>query len=258
MVIKFRQAEIFYSVIGEGEATVLLHGFLESSKIWQEFLPEFSGYAKIITIDLPGHGRSGCIEEVHSMELMATVVHEVLQAVGVKKANFIGHSMGGYVGLAFLEKYPELVNDFMLLNSTPQADTEEKKEIRDRSVQLVEKNKRAYVSMAIKNLLSPNNTEKFSEEIQELIEVASEFPTSGITAALKGMKIRTNRTAVLNNLKGTKIIVAGIEDPLINLKDLKQLAADFGCGFITLAGGHLSYIESKSAFTKLCISSKKS
>lgn len=258
MVLKFHDAEIYYKAVGEGEATVLLHGFLESSQIWEGFLPEFSMYGKIITIDLPGHGRSGCIGEVHSMELMAAAVHEVLQTLGVKRANFIGHSMGGYVGLAFLEKYPGLVNDFMLLNSTPQADTDEKKDIRERSVQLVEKNKQAYVSMAIKNLLSPNNTEKFAKEIQELIEVASEFPTSGITAALKGMKIRTDRTAVLSNFTGNKIIVAGIEDPLINLKDLKQLAADCGCGFIIFPGGHLSYIESKSAFIKLCISSKKS
>ncbi len=257
MTLHYKGAEIYYSVTGEGEATVLLHGFLESSAIWDEFLPEFSRYGKIITIDLPGHGRSGVISEIHSMELMADVVYEVLKTTGVKNASFIGHSMGGYVGLAFLEKHPQMVHDFMLLNSTPQEDSEEKKETRERSVALVEKNKQAYVSMAIKNLLSQNNSEKFSEEIQDLITKAMQFPTSGITAALKGMKIRTNKTEVLCSFDGKKIIVAGKEDPLVNIKELKQLSASCGCSFIQFSGGHLSYIENKRQFIKLCISSKK-
>ena len=257
MKVNFRGAEIHYSIVGEGEATVLLHGFLESSEIWEEFLPEFSRYGKIITIDLPGHGRSGCIDEIHSMELMAEAVFEVLKTTGVKKANFIGHSMGGYVGLAFLEKHPEMVQDFMLLNSTPQSDSEEKKEIRDRSVELVKRNKRAYVTMAINNLLSPNNTGKFSEEIDVLKERALQFPTEGITAALKGMKIRTNRNEVLKSYSGNKILVAGKEDPLVNIQELKQLAEEAECGFISFSGGHLSYIENKNQFIKLCISSKK-
>ena len=142
MTIDFRGTEIYYRVTGEGEATVLLHGFLESSKIWDEFLPVFSRNAKIITIDLPGHGRSGCINEVHSMELMAEAVYEVLKAAGTVNAHFLGHSMGGYVALSFLEAHPGMVKDLVLLNSTPQADSEEKKEIRERSIQLLKKNKK--------------------------------------------------------------------------------------------------------------------
>lgn len=257
MTLKFQEKKIYYSVVGKGEATVLLHGFLESSKIWEEFLPEFSKYGKIITIDLPGHGRSEVVSEVHRMELMAEAVHEVFMATGVKKANFIGHSMGGYVGLAFMEKYPQLINDFMLLNSTPQADSEEKKENRDRSAELVEKNKKAYVSMAIKNLLSPANSERFSDEVQDLIKEASHFPTRGITAALKGMKIRTDRTEVLKGFNGNKFLVAGEEDPLVNIPDLKAIASQANTTFISFSGGHLSYIENKSEFLKLCISSNK-
>ena len=257
MTLSFRGAEINYSVVGKGEATILLHGFLESSQIWEEFLPEFTKYGKIITIDLPGHGKSEVISEVHSMELMAEAVYKVLEATDVKKANFIGHSMGGYVGLALMEQHPELIRDFMLLNSTPLADSEEKKENRDRSAELVEKNKQAYVSMAIKNLLSPANSERFSDEIQKLITEASHFPSSGITAALKGMKIRTDRTEVLKDFSGRKVIVAGKEDPLVNIPDLEVIANDVGATFICFSGGHLSYIENKKEFVKLCISSKK-
>ncbi|MCX2838744.1 alpha/beta hydrolase [Salinimicrobium sp. MT39] len=256
MKIKFQETEIHYSIVGEGETTVLLHGFLESSEIWEDFLPGFSKYGRIICIDLPGHGKSGVISEVHSMELMAEAVYAVLQATGVKKGNIIGHSMGGYVALAFLEQHPEMVQDLMLLNSTPQADSEEKKEIRDRSVELVQRNKKAYITMAINNLLSPRNTASFSEEIDELKDKAMGFPTEGITAALKGMKIRSEKIEVLKNYSGQKIIVAGSEDPLVNISELRNLAEGCGCKFFQFSGGHLSYIENREQFRKLCISSK--
>jgi pimeloyl-ACP methyl ester carboxylesterase len=257
MKIKFQETEIHYSIVGEGETTVLLHGFLESSEIWEDFLPGFSKYGRIISIDLPGHGKSGVISEVHSMELMAEAVYAVLQATGVKKGNFIGHSMGGYVSLAFLQQHPEMVNALLLLNSTPQADGEEKKEIRDRSVELVQRNKKAYISMAINNLLSARNATSFSEEIEELKHKAMKFPTKGITAALKGMKIRSAKTDALKNHKSQKTIVAGSEDPLVEIGALKSLAESCGCTFIVFPGGHLSYIENKEQFRKLCFSSKK-
>ncbi|HER41273.1 MAG TPA: alpha/beta fold hydrolase, partial [Salinimicrobium catena] len=158
--LNFKKKKIYYTDDGTGETLVLLHGFLESQEIWTEFIPEFSEYGRIITIDLPGHGRSECLAEVHSMELMAETVHAVLQKLQVKKANFIGHSMGGYVTLSFLEQYPKMVGELMLLNSTPEEDSEEKKQNRDRAIEVVQKNKKAFISMAISNLLPPENEQK--------------------------------------------------------------------------------------------------
>lgn len=235
----------------------MLHGFLESAKIWEEFLPEFSKYSQVITLDLPGHGQSECIQEVHDMELMAEAVHAVLKATGVKKADFIGHSMGGYVALAFLELFPEMVDSIMLLNSTPAEDSEEKKEIRERSIEVVRNNKKAYISMAISNLLTPEHNELFLKEVEQLKETAYNFPAEGIIAALRGMKIRTNRTAVLAAFSGGKIIVAGKEDPIMDVQEIKKLAIETNAFFVSLPGGHLSYLESREAFVKLCISSKK-
>ena len=257
MILKFKNKEIFYQVTGAGEAVVMLHGFLESSQIWDEFIPEFSKYSQIITIDLPGHGRSQCIQEVHHMELMAEAVHAVLVSIGVKKAEFVGHSMGGYVALAFLERYPEMVGSIMLLNSTPAEDSEEKKEIRERSIEVVEKNKKAYISMAISNLLTPEHNKLFYREVEQLKQRAYNFPAEGITAALKGMKFRTDKTSVLEGFPGTKIIVSGKEDPIMDIQEIKKLAIGTDAFFVGLRGGHLSYLESKEDFQKLCISSKK-
>lgn len=257
MEIPFKNTSLFYTSRGAGEPVVLIHGFLESSKIWKSFLPEFAKIGKVITLDLPGHGRSGCIGEVHSMELMAEALLTVLKALDIEKTNIVGHSMGGYAALAFLEKYPGMVSNLMLLNSTPAADSLERKKTRDRSMVVVKKNKEAFISMAISNLLSPGNTKKYETEVRELKVEALKFPTRGILNNIKGMKIRTDRTAVLEKFSGGKLIVSGKADPLINLHQIQRLAKVTGSFLISLPGGHLSYLENREKFIKLCISSNK-
>src|SRR5690606_4982303 len=127
---------------GTGNPLVLLHGFLESSKIWEPFIPGLSVKRQVICIDLPGHGRSGLLGEVHSMELMADVVKAVLDHLEINSATLLGHSMGGYVSLAFCEKFPNSAAGVVLMNSTPQEDSAEKKLNRDRSVSVVKRNKK--------------------------------------------------------------------------------------------------------------------
>ena len=251
MKVNFKDTELFFTNHGAGDPLVLLHGFLESSKIWEEFTANFPLHHEIIAIDLPGHGNSGSFGEIHSMEEMAEAVHAVLKELNIERADFIGHSMGGYVALAFLEKYPEKIDKLILLNSTPAADSEQRKTDRERAVSLVQKNKQSFVSMAISNLLYPESHHKFKDELNTLKAEASGFSENGIIAALRGMKIRKDRTAVLKRFKGTKVILAGEQDPLLNLQDMKLLAEETGCRFYSFPGGHLSHIENKKEFEKV-------
>lgn len=249
MKLNYKNTEIFYSAKGIGNPIVFLHGFLESSKIWNPFAAELSGKRQVICIDLPGHGQSGVIEEVHTMELMADTVYEVLVHLGITKASFVGHSMGGYVCLSFCEKHPEIINSLVLMNSTPEEDSEEKKENRERAVGLVGRNKPAYVKMAISNLLTPENNEKFKNELEELKAEAMKFSEEGISAALKGMKIRTTKIKALKNHSGQKIMIAGKKDPVLNYNSLKNISLQCNVQFKSLPDGHLSYLENSG---KVC------
>src|SRR5690554_4835033 len=148
MIFNFKNTPIYYNVVGEGRATVLLHGFLESSKMWAPLIPELSRNRQIIMIDLPGLGESGVISETHSMELMAEVVDSILEYLHVSTATFIGHSMGGYVTLACAEMFPDRVEKIVLLNSTAIADSEERKANRDRAIKIIDRSPKAYISMA--------------------------------------------------------------------------------------------------------------
>lgn len=250
MTTIYKNTQIFYTSQGSGNPLILLHGFLESEKVWEYFLKDYEGKRQLITIDLPGHGQSGCLGEIHSMEEMAAVVHHVLEVLSIQKADFLGHSMGGYVALAFLEENPEMVNKFILLNSTPAEDSEERKHNRERSIEIVQKSKEAFVSMAITNLLTPENSKKFKEKLDLLKEEAKKFPTEGITAALKGMKIRTNRISLLKNFRGSKIILAGEKDPILDFEEMKNIATATDCSFYSFPDGHLIMIENREEFLK--------
>lgn len=139
MTLEYNGTPVYFSSKGQGKPLVLLHGFLESSKIWDLFLEELAATRQVICIDLPGHGDTGILGEVHSMELMAQVLYSVLEKLNVSRATIAGHSMGGYAGLAFAELYPEKVSGLVLMNSTPEADTLEKQNNRDRAIKLVKK-----------------------------------------------------------------------------------------------------------------------
>ena len=129
--------------------------FLESSKIWKAFIPQLAKKNRVVCIDLLGHGKTDCLGYIHSMELMAEVVEFVLKHLRIRKSIFIGHSMGGYVALAFAEKNPDNVKGLCLLNSTAGADSPQKKKNRDRGISAVKQNHKTFIRIAVANLFTP-------------------------------------------------------------------------------------------------------
>lgn len=243
MQLLYKNTKIYFSSKGSGKPLVLLHGFLESSKIWESYISELQKTRQVIVIDLPGHGQSGIIGKVHSMEVMADVVKTVLQHLRIEKAALVGHSMGGYVSLAFCELYPEMISSLVLMNSTPEEDSEERKLNRERSVKLVQRNKEAYIKMAISNLLSPENYKKFETDLKKIQEEAFRFSAEGIISALEGMKIRTSRIETLKKYSRQKFIIAGRKDPVLEFNSLLNIALQINCEVKILPDGHLSYLE---------------
>ncbi|WP_034887000.1 alpha/beta fold hydrolase [Gillisia sp. Hel_I_29] len=245
MTLNYRNTQLYYTSKGIGNPIVFLHGFLESSNMWESFIPSLSEKRQVICIDLPGHGQSGNLEKVHSMELMAEAVHYILSYLKVSRSTLVGHSMGGYVSLAYAEKYPSEISGLVLMNSTPDEDSEERKETRDRAASLVERNKAAFINMAISNLISEENSLKFKNELDELKKEALKFSSTGIIAAIKGMKIRTNRLEILTNLKIPKYLIAGENDPILDYRSIKEIANHCNSELLSLNDGHLSYLENR-------------
>lgn len=250
MIYHYKNIPIYYETYGKGSAIVLLHGFLESSTMWKPLIPQLSKNNFLLTVDFPGHGKSGVISEIHSMELMAEVVNEILKYLQIASATFIGHSMGGYVSLACTEMFPEKVEKLILLNSTPVADSEERKENRDRALKVIDQNTKTYIGMAIGNLFAETSREKFATEIEALKKEAYSYPVEGIKASIKGMRDRKDRTKVLRQFKKEKFMVLAEEDPILPLLETKQLADHCGVSLEIIKGGHMSIIENLDSVNK--------
>ena len=114
MNINHKGASIFYTDQGAGSPVILLHGFLENHTMWNPFLTQFTTFHRVICIDLLGHGNTECKGYVHTMNDMADAVNAVLIHLDINTAQIIGHSMGGYVSLAFAKAYPNKISSLCL------------------------------------------------------------------------------------------------------------------------------------------------
>jgi pimeloyl-ACP methyl ester carboxylesterase len=241
----YKNTKISYSDQGKGTVVVLLHGFYENKEMWTAFVPEFSNKYRIITIDLLGHGQTECLGYVHSMEDQANMVHSVLHELKIRKAIFIGHSMGGYIALAFAELYPEMMKGLVLLNSTSRADNDERKTNRDRAIVAVKKNYVACIRMSVANLFSEKNRDILLDEIEYVKLEALKTPLQGIVACQEGMKIRKDREVILHFAKYPILLILGKQDPVLNYDENKSQIENSEVKLLTLPDGHMSHIENK-------------
>jgi pimeloyl-ACP methyl ester carboxylesterase len=243
--IGYKNTKISYSDTGKGNAVVLLHGFLENKTMWQDLVPELSKKNRIITIDLLGHGETECLGYVHSMEDNAEAVRAVLSKLRIRKAVFIGHSMGGYVALAFAELFPAMVKGLVLLNSTSKADSEERKANRDRAIKAVKKDYTTFVRLSITNLFSEENRVKMTDEIEKVKNAALKTPLQGIVASLEGMKIRKDREIVLRAATFPMLLILGKKDGVLNYEDNLKQIENTKVKLVTFPDGHMSHIENR-------------
>jgi len=253
--LHFRNTGIFYSTYGspESPAVMLLHGYLESMDIWIETAGELQDEFFIITPDLPGHGLSGVYSEIHTMEDMAEAVKMILDELNIQQVHLTGHSMGGYVTLAFRELYPGRLLSFTLFHSHCFADPEEKKINREREIELIRSGKKEMiVNTNIPKLFADRNLEKFSNEIAHARDVAIKTPDEGIISVLNGMKNRKDRCYLLKQGGIPGLLITGCHDNLIPArmsdsmmsfsKDMKRVDLR--------ESGHMGLLEEKDTAVK--------
>ncbi|WP_299057714.1 alpha/beta hydrolase [uncultured Polaribacter sp.] len=241
--INFKNAKIFYTDHGKGAAVVLIYGFLENSTMWQKIITPLSKKNRVITIDLLGHGNTDCIGYVHTMEIFAETILAVLKALKIRKCTLIGHSLGGYVALAFAEKYSEKIKGLCLLNATSNEDDAERKQLRVRANKMIVNNFKQMVNMSFANLFASESKILFKEEINFALTEALKTPIQGYIAAQEGMRIRLNRNHVLANGSFKKLIVIGEKDPVLDFKLSIKEAKETGSEAVVLPNGHMSHIE---------------
>jgi pimeloyl-ACP methyl ester carboxylesterase len=246
--------KISYNDSGKGFPVVLLHGYLESSAVWNGFGEKLASGFRVISIDLPGHGQSDIIGETQTMEKMAEVVKDVILKLGLQKVIIVGHSLGGYVTLAFLEHYPEYLTGYCLIHSHPLADSNEVVENRNREINLVQRGMkdRMYPGNVIK-MFATSNIESFSEAITRSKEISSKIPGDGIISVLRGMISRPSRLDLMEKGIVPCIWILGSMDNYIPCDAIqKKVKLPENATLVILQNsGHMGFIEEEDLSVKI-------
>ena len=237
--------KIHYRDEGAGRTLVLLHGFMNSLEVWNTYLLLYMREMRVILIDLPGHGKSDVFDEKHTMEFMASTVKAVLDHLEIRECVMVGHSMGGYVTLAFAEQYPHVLRGFGLVHSHALPDSEEGRANRERACKLIKESRAKYIVGFIPELFAKNQRIHLQQEIKELQELSLETSDEGIIAAQKGMASRPGRTEVLSNATVPVLFILGGEDYRIPVELGASQAMLAKHAEITILSdvGHMSLIE---------------
>ena len=266
---------IFYRIIGSGKPVVLTHGFGEDGEIWKapsnspnggEVYSQSSLFEnslliskfKFIIPDLPGSGKSEMINDM-SIEGMAEVIKSIVEVVfrsspvGGGQVGAIGHSMGGYITLAFAEKYPEYLNAFGLFHSSAYADSEEKKQTRKKGIEFIKQHGAfEFLKTVVPNLFSPESKEKIPEKINDFIKSLHNFSPDALVSYYEAMMQRPDRTDVLKKSKIPVLFIMGKYDTAIPLEDgLKQChLPEKSYIHILHKSGHMGMIEEAEESTR--------
>lgn len=236
---------LHYIEQGSGETIVLLHGFAGSSSYWEKVIPTLAQNYRVIAPDLSGHGRSSAPEGSMLIEDYATEILELIDHLNIDKILLLGHSMGGYIALAFAEKYPDRLKAFGLIHSTAYPDDEKAKAGREKSIQMIQdQGLETFIKQLIPKLFAPDNLETLHESVQEAEKIGfSMMPISAITA-LEAMKARIDRNHVLQESKLPILLVAGEKDLLIPPEKTFVVEGTHVTQLLIPDVGHMSMYES--------------
>ena len=249
--LKIGDATVYVSDSEKGEkCVVLLHGYLESLRVWDDFVELLTDKVRVVAIDIPGHGRSSNIAPVHTMELMADVVAGVLDALQIDKVTLVGHSMGGYISLAFCAAYAERLEGLVLLSSSPNPDTELKRENRRREIALVKAGKKDMLArVAPEAGFAEMNRDSLRRYINNLVEQVHITDDEGIVALLGGMIERKDQNEMLRNSRVRQLFIMGTHDGYISVEAAQEFIAKNPQAKVAWLdkSGHMGFIEEPEA-----------
>ncbi len=256
-------ATLTYHTKGQGFPVLYLHGFCESKEIWSEFIHPFQTGFQNVTVDLPGFGENVANTNYQSIDAMATEVYKFLQEQNLEKVVVIAHSLGGYVALALADKYPQVIAGLCLFHSTALADSEDKKQARNKTVENIKTNGLdKFLDSFIPGLFYKERHEELKPVIDHVRTLAGKSSAETAATVTKAMRDRPDRTHVLQQASYPVFFIAGKDDTAISFESLMELffLPDHALVQALSQTGHMGMFEKKTetqvsvkGFIEMCI-----
>lgn len=238
--IKLNGIELAYERRGKETPLMLIHGYPLDHSIWNEVAAQLENDFDLILPDLRGFGESTTIESPYSISDIANDLAALLDSLGVEQTALAGHSMGGYVALAFAKAFPQRVSGLALVSSQAAADTPERKEGRYKTAADVSQKGVQIVADAMADKLS--SQQNVQDVIRPLIGKQS---VAGVTGALKAMAEREDLTSFVAAFGCPLVLIHGNADALIPIDRAREIKAIVpSANLVELAGaGHMPMME---------------
>ena len=236
---------LHYERKGSGDDTlVIIHGFLGSSTIFEKVIDHLQEHHEIIIVDLPGHGKSAVEKESYTVYDYAQAVADVLAHEKIANAAWLGHSMGGYIVLAALEKKMAKIDKVILAYSTASPDSAEAMKKREEQIMSIQQNGvQSFVDNSIAKFFGKN---ALPQDIELARQIAYEATEEGLIVALQAMKQRPDQRKLITEVSTPILIIEGKDDQVVPPIETENIAVQ---KFVTNTG-HLGMLEDKEAFLK--------
>lgn len=253
MFISFRGGKIHYSDTGKGSVIVLIHGYLETMEVWEQFAGRVAENFRVVTIDLPGHGQSDYISDANTMEIFTGAIKEVLDFLSIQNVFLTGHSMGGYATLGFLQMFPEYLSGYCLFHSHPFADSPEVIEKRVKNIRLIEDGKKdQMIPDFVHGLYAGTNLIRLKDRVERSVKIASMISEATIIADLRGMMDRPSRVHLIEEGKVPFLWILGTVDSHIDHVAIQEKVNLPGNSRVVILNnsGHMGFIEEEELSVK--------
>lgn len=245
---------ISYTDIGNGDPLILIHPFPTDQRLWEPQREGLKRKFRVITLDLWGFGKSSPIDkEAITMAEYADEIKQLLDQLHIQKAIIAGESMGGYIALAFLEKFPDNVNGLVLSDTQSIADSEQAKAKRESTAQdVLAHGTEQLVSGFIPKALTSQASDQMQRFLRNILEAQA---PSSVASALRGMALRNDTSNLLSTTQLPILIITGQQDALISplqSQTMHQLAKNSTLIVIENAA-HLSSLEQSEQWNQTVI-----
>lgn len=255
---------IHYTVQGEGDPLILIHGFPNDSTAWNRILPELTKRFRVLLPDLPGAGKSASLDKPLTMELMALEIKAMMDNENIDKAVLAGHSMGGYTAMECANIFPDRIKGISLIHSLASADSAEKKELRRKSVALMKKGvaeQKMFLRGMAQNLFDSDFAEQHPQALETVVDKGMELSAEQLCDFYNAIMLRSDKVALLKELDFPVQWIVGDHDNATPMKDALEQCHQAKTNSISIYKpcGHMSFVEMPQrlisdliAFMNLC------